>query len=375
MDNEYGVVDENRLTLVGLLTFFDPPKTSAATAIHALQAGGVAVKILTGDNERITLNVCQAIGLQAESVLLGSEIAELSRTDLAIAARKTTVFARLTPNDKERVVQALRDQQHVVGFLGDGINDAPALRAADVGISVNTAADIARDSADLVLLEKDLGVLETGMREGRRTFANMLKYIKLTASSNFGNVFSVLVASAFIPFMPILPLQLLLNNMLYDVSQTVMPFDHVDAESLQKPLKWNPRELGWFMVFFGPISSVFDIATFAVMWWIFGASSAAHATLFQSGWFVESLLSQTLIVHLLRTRKLPFMQSTASWPLLAMAGIVTLIGLVLPFSPYAGYFGLQTLPALFFPYLAGILLAYAALTQGLKGFYARRFGW
>ncbi len=374
-DMEFGVADESRMTLMGLLTFFDPPKTSSAAAIKALQSGGVDVKVLTGDNERITLHVCQSIGLPVKNVLLGADIAEMSDADLAAAAKHTTVFARLTPTDKERIVQVLRDAKHVVGFLGDGINDAPALRAADIGISVNTAADIARDSADLVLLEKDLGVLETGMREGRRTFANMLKYIKLTASSNFGNVFSVLAASAFIPFIPMLPLQMLLQNMLYDISQTVMPFDNVDAETLKKPSKWNPRELGWFMVFFGPISSIFDIVMFVLLWFGFGANSSARATLFHSGWFVEGLLSQTLIVHMLRTRKIPFLQSTAAKPLLIMAGLVTVIGLVLPMSPFAGYFGLQALPMIYFPCLLTVLVAYAALTQGLKDFYARRFGW
>ena len=259
--------------------------------------------------------------------------------------------------------------------MGDGINDAPALRAADIGISVDGAVDIAREAADIILLEKSLMVLEEGVIEGRRTFANMLKYIKMTASSNFGNVFSVLVASAFLPFLPMLPLHLLIQNLLYDVSQVAIPFDNVDDEQIQKPQRWNPSELGRFMVFFGPISSIFDILTFCLMWWVFQANVPEAQTLFQSGWFIEGLLSQTLIVHMIRTRRIPFVQSRAAWPLFAMTMVVMLIGIALPFSPLAGYLQLQALPLSYFPWLIAILAGYMTLTQMVKGFYSRRYGW
>ena len=253
---------------------------------------------------------------------------------------------------KERIVTLLKREGHVVGFMGDGINDAPALRAADIGISVDGAVDIAREAADIILLEKSLMVLEEGVIEGRRTFANMLKYIKMTASSNFGNVFSVLVASAFLPFLPMLPLHLLIQNLLYDVSQVAIPFDN-----------------------FGPISSIFDILTFCLMWWVFHANTPETQTLFQSGWFVVGLLSQTLIVHMIRTRRVPFIQSCASWPLMIMTVIVMIVGIALPFSPLASYLQLQALPLSYFPWLVAILAGYMTLTQLVKGFYSRRYGW
>ena len=259
--------------------------------------------------------------------------------------------------------------------MGDGINDAPALRAADIGISVDTAVDIAKEAADIILLEKSLMVLEAGVLEGRRTFANMLKYIKMTASSNFGNVFSVLVASAFIPFLPMLPMHLLVQNLLYDISQVAIPFDNVDEELLRQPQRWQPSEIGRFMVFFGPISSVFDLTTFAMMWFVFGAQSPAKQTLFQSGWFIVGLLTQTLIVHMIRTAKLPFIQSRASPPLMFMTGIIMAIGIFLPMGPLAHYFKLQALPPLYFVFLPFILLAYMGLTQAMKGIYRRRYGW
>jgi P-type Mg2+ transporter len=263
----------------------------------------------------------------------------------------------------------------VVGFMGDGINDAPALRAADIGISVDSAVDIAKEAADIILLEKSLLVLDAGVVEGRTTFCNMLKYIRMTASSNFGNVFSVLVASAFLPFLPMLPLQLLVLNLLYDVGQTGIPFDNVDADLVTQPLKWNPTDIGRFMLFFGPISSLFDIITFAVMWWVFAAHSAAQQGLFQSAWFVESLLTQTLVVHMLRTPKLPFVQSHAAVPLLVMTLFIMAIGLWLPLSPLADYFKLQALPAAYYGWLVAILLGYCTLTTLMKRLYIRRFGW
>ncbi|WP_025915620.1 magnesium-translocating P-type ATPase [Herminiimonas sp. CN] len=371
----YGVADEGELTLIGYIAFLDPPKESTAPALKALKANGVEVKVLTGDNDLVTLRVCKEVGLAVKGVLLGAAIEGMSDAELSAASETTTVFAKLTPSHKERIVRVLRGNGHVVGFMGDGINDAPALRAADIGISVDSAVDIAKEAADIILLEKSLMVLEEGVIEGRKTFANMLKYIKMTASSNFGNVFSVLVASAFIPFLPMLPLHLLVQNLLYDISQITIPFDNVDAEALSTPQKWNPDELSRFMVFFGPISSVFDIGTFALMWFVFGANTPEHQTLFQSGWFIEGLLSQTLIVHMIRTRKIPFLQSRAAWPLLAMTLLIGSIGIFLPMGPLAHYFKLQALPLSYFPWLIAILLCYVGLTQAMKGIYARRYGW
>jgi Mg2+-importing ATPase len=371
----YGVADESELTLIGYVAFLDPPKESAAPAIKALAEHGVAVKVLTGDNELVTAKICREVGLEQHGVLLGSDIERMSDKVLAEAVESHNVFAKLTPAHKERIVRALKANGHVVGFMGDGINDAPALRTADIGISVDTAVDIAKEAADIILLEKSLMVLEEGVLEGRRTFANMLKYIKMTASSNFGNVFSVLVASAFIPFLPMLPMHLLVQNLLYDVSQTAIPFDNVDEELLKQPQRWNPADIGRFMVFFGPISSVFDILTYALMWFVFGANTVAQQTLFQSGWFVEGLLTQTLIVHLIRTPKIPFIQSRAATPLLVMTVIIMAIGIFLPMGPLAHYFKLQALPPLYFVFLPMILLAYMGLTQAMKGIYFRRYGW
>ena len=371
----YGVADESDLVLIGYIAFLDPPKESTKPALDALREHGITVKILTGDNELVTAKICRQVGLAVDGMLLGNDVEKMSDAELAAAVDTTTVFAKLSPTHKERIVRVLHDKGHVVGFMGDGINDAPALRAADIGISVDTAVDIAKEAADIILLEKSLMVLEEGVLEGRKTFANMLKYIKMIASSNFGNVFSVLVASAFLPFLPMLPLHLLVQNLLYDISQITIPFDNVDKEFLEKPQRWNAAEIGRFMVFFGPISSIFDITTFALMWYIFGANTPEHQTLFQSGWFIEGLLSQTLIVHMIRTRKIPFFQSRASWALLSMTLIIMLVGILLPMSPLAHYFKLQALPLTYFPWLLLILGAYAVLTQAMKGWYARRYGW
>ncbi|MGE5385711.1 MAG: magnesium-translocating P-type ATPase [Betaproteobacteria bacterium] len=371
----YGVADECALTLVGYIAFLDPPKESAAPALLALQANGVTVKVLTGDNALVTAKICHEVGLPVEGMLLGADVEAMSDEALLRAAKVTTVFAKLSPAHKERVVRVLHDAGHVVGFMGDGINDAPALRAADIGISVDSAVDIAKEAADIILLEKSLMVLEAGVIEGRRTFANMLKYIKMTASSNFGNVFSVLVASAFLPFLPMLPMHLLVQNLLYDISQVGIPFDNVDAEFLQSPQRWNPDELGRFMIFFGPISSIFDITTYLLMWFVFGANTPEHQTLFQSGWFIEGLLSQTLVVHMIRTRQVPFLQSRASWPLIGMTTATMLAGIFIVMGPLAHYFKLAPLPLSYFPWLGAILLGYMALTQTMKGFYSRRYGW
>jgi len=321
------------------------------------------------------VRVCGQVGLSVGSVLLGPKVEAMSDEALGHAVEAHQIFAKLTPLHKERIVRALRSNGHVVGFMGDGINDAPALRAADIGISVDSAVDIAKEAADIILLEKSLMVLEEGVIEGRKTFSNMLKYIRMTASSNFGNVFSVLVASAFLPFLPMLPLQLLVQNLLYDISQIAIPFDNVDEELVTKPLKWNPADIGRFMVFFGPISSIFDISTFALMWWVFGANTEAAQTLFQSGWFVVGLLTQTLIVHMIRTPRIPFLQSTAALPLLGMTALIMAIGIWLPMGPLAGYVKLQALPTSYFPWLAGILLGYCVLTTVMKRYYIRRFGW
>ncbi|MEQ1104987.1 magnesium-translocating P-type ATPase [Acinetobacter ursingii] len=371
----FSVKDESDLILAGYITFLDPPKESARPAIQQLHAHGVSVKVLTGDNEFVTQKICQEIGIPHEKVLLGGMIETLSDEDLKLVVEEYTIFAKLSPIHKERIVEQLKANGHVVGFLGDGINDAAAIRAADIGISVDSAVDIAKESADLILLEKSLMVLENGVIEGRRTFANMLKYIKMTASSNFGNVFSVLVASAFIPFLPMLPIHLLVQNLLYDVSQIAIPFDHVDEEQLEKPQRWQPSEVGRFMVVFGPISSIFDILTFGMMWFVFDANTPAQQSLFQSGWFVVGLLTQTLIVHMIRTKKIPFIQSCAATPLVVMTMIISAIGIFLPMGPLAHYFKLEALPLTYFLYLPCILLAYMCVTQWIKGIYIRRYGW
>ncbi len=375
VQKDYRVPDEFDLTLIGYVAFLDPPKETTAPALKALAEHGVAVKVLTGDNELVTAKICKEVGLEPNGVVLGSELERMSDAELAHVVETHDVFAKLTPAHKERIVRCLKANGHVVGFMGDGINDAPALRTADIGISVDTAVDIAKEAADIILLEKSLMVLEEGVIEGRKTFANILKYLKMTASSNFGNVFSVSVASAFIPFLPMLPMHLLVQNLLYDISQIAIPFDHVDEELLKKPQRWQPGDIGRFMVFFGPISSIFDIITYAMMWFIFSANTVEEQTLFQSGWFIVGLLTQTLIVHMIRTPKIPFIQSRAATPLLVMSSLIMAIGIFLPMGPLAHYFKLQALPPLYFMFLPMILLAYMGLTQAMKGLYTRRFGW
>jgi Mg2+-importing ATPase len=293
---------------------------------------------------------------------------------LADKVGNTEVFPGQIPEQKLEQVRSETMKSPTV-FMGDGINDAPALRAADIGISVDRAVDIAKEAADIILLEKSLLVLDEGVVEGRTTFCNMLKYIRMTASSNFGNVLSVLVASAFLPFLPMLPLQLLVQNLLYDIGQTGIPFDNVDADLVTHPLKWDPSDIGRFMLFFGPISSLFDIITFSVMWWVFSANTVVSQTLFQSGWFVVGLLTQTLVVHMVRTPKLPFIESHAAAPLMAMTVLIMGVGLWLPMGPLAADFGLQPLPPAYFGWLAAILIGYCTLTTLMKRFYIRRFGW
>ncbi|EOY5383493.1 magnesium-translocating P-type ATPase [Cronobacter dublinensis] len=366
--------DENGLIIEGVLTFLDPPKESAAHAIAALQEHGVTVKVLTGDHPLVAARICEQVGIDNRVVLTGNEIAAMDDARLADAVQTCAIFATLTPLQKSRILQALQRNGHTVGFLGDGINDAPALHDADVGISVDSAADIAKESSDIILLEKDLRVLGEGVITGRETFGNILKYLNMTASSNFGNVFSVLVASAFLPFLPMLAIHLLVQNLMYDISQLSLPWDRMDNAFLRQPRKWDAPNIRRFMLWIGPTSSLFDIATFAVMWFVFAANTPAMQALFQSGWFVEGLLSQTLVVHMLRTRKIPFIQSCAALPVLVTTFIVMAVGVAIPFSPLGHWIGLVPLPLAYFPWLAGILFAYCVVAQLMKRFYIRRFG-
>jgi Mg2+-importing ATPase len=366
--------DESDLVLLGYIAFLDPPKASAAQAIAALAAHGVQVKVLTGDNEIITRKICREVNLPVERVALGHELESLSQEQVADLAESTQVLAKLSPMQKAAVIAALQRKGHVVGFLGDGINDGPALKSADVGISVDSAVDIAKESADIILLEKSLLVLDEGVIEGRKIFGNVVKYIRMGASSNFGNMFSVLGASAWLPFLPMAPVQVLANNLLYDVSQTAIPSDNVDEEYLLRPRRWEIGNIGRYMLFIGPISSIFDYVTYAVMYFLFGATTVAQASLFQTGWFVESLLSQTLIIHIIRTGRLAFIESRASAPLLFTSLAVCAVGIWLPYSSFASALGFEHLPTLYWPILAAMLLAYLALTHLIKIWFHRRFG-
>ena len=376
---QYKVADENALVVRGFLTFLDPPKDSAAPAIRALHEYGVTVKVLTGDNPIVTSKVCREVGLNPGTPLLGPAIELMDDIALCQAVRDCTVFAKLTPLHKSRVVKALQANGHTVGFLGDGINDAPALRDADVGISVDSGADIAKETADIILLDKDLMVLEEGVIKGRETFGNILKYLNITASSNFGNVFSVLVASAWLPWEPMLALHLLIQNLIYDISQLVLPWDKMDKEFLKKPRKWEAGHIRRFMVWLGPTSSVFDISTFILMWTVFGAGAAYYAngggqSIMNSGWFIVGLASQTLVVHMLRTRKIPFIQSRASLPVMISTIIAVGIGCWLPFSPLAESIGFISLDSSYWYWLAATMFSYMLLAQLVKTIYIRRYG-
>jgi Mg2+-importing ATPase len=368
----YSVKDESDLILLGFLAFLDPPKDTATEALKRLHSLSVDVKVLTGDNEIITAYICKEVGMPVEHLLLGSQIETMSETELAEAASTTSVFARLVPAHKERIIHALQSKGHVLGFMGDGINDAPALKAADVGISVDSAVDIAKESSDIILLENSLLVLEQGVLEGRRVFGNIIKYIKMAASSNFGNMFSVVGASAFLPFLPMLPIQVLTNNLLYDFSQTTIPTDGVDADWLIKPRKWGIGNILRFILFIGPISSIFDYLTFFMMLYVFNCWH--NPVLFQTGWFVESLFTQTLIIHVIRTNKIPFIQSWASWPLILTSVIIVAAGAWLTVSPLANTLGFVPLPPLYWLFLAIMLLGYAILTQVVKTWFIHRFG-
>ncbi|WP_080494117.1 magnesium-translocating P-type ATPase [Burkholderia ubonensis] len=377
---QYRTADERDLVVRGFLTFLDPPKESAAPALAALRENGVAVKVLTGDNPTVTMKVCRQVGLEPGKPVLGTEVDALDDATLAQVVERTTVFAKLTPLQKARIVTALQANGHTVGFLGDGINDAPALRDADVGISVDSGADIAKETADIILLEKSLMVLEEGVIKGRETFGNILKYLNMTASSNFGNVFSVLVASAFLPWEPMLATQLLVLNLVYDTSQMLLPWDRMDPEFLKKPRKWEAGNIKRFMLWVGPTSSVFDITTYLLMWTVFGAGALYHLhggasgqVVMNSGWFIESLVSQTLVVHLLRTQKIPFLQSTAALPVLLSTVTAIAIGCWLPFSPFADALGFMHLPGSYWLWLAATMVGYILLAQTVKTIYVRRY--
>lgn len=393
----FGVKDECDMVLIGYLAFLDPPKESTADAIGALQAHGVTTKILTGDNDKVTRTICKQVGLEVRNMLLGSDLDSMTDEALARAAETTDVFAKLTPDQKSRVVSVLRGNGHTVGFLGDGINDAAAMKSADIGISVDTAVDVAKESADIILLEKDLMVLEQGIIEGRKTYANMIKYIKMTASSNFGNMFSVLAASALLPFLPMMSVHLIFLNLIYDLSCTAIPWDNVDEEFIAKPRKWDASSVGSFMIWIGPTSSVFDFTTYIFMYFVFcplfiskgilfndlaahysgaelAAMQARYIGLFQAGWFVESMWSQTLVIHMIRTPKLPFLQSraSASVTLLTMTGIAVLT--VIPFTAFGRVLGFVALPAAYFAYLIPCILLYMILATSLKKAYVRHYG-
>ncbi len=369
----YGVADEANLILAGMIGFLDPPKETAGPAIEALQRQGIKVCVITGDNEIATRRICREIGFTVQGLIEGSALEGMDDAALKQTVENHNVFVRTAPLQKSLIVNAFKDQGHTVGFLGDGINDAPALRDADVGISVDNAVDIAKESAEIILLEKSLMILEEGVGRGRLVFGNIMKYIKMTVSSNFGNVFSVLAASIFIPFPPMLPLHLLTQNLLYDISQISIPWDRVDEEYIERPQKWNPQSILKFTLYIGPVSSVFDFTTFALLWYVFGANSAAEQSFFHTGWFVLGLLSQTMIVHMIRTRKIPFIESTAAKPVLVMTGLVMIVGLILPFTPFGAAIGFVTLPPAYFFWLILTLVAYFVVMQAVKTWYLRRF--
>jgi Mg2+-importing ATPase len=381
----FSVEDESDLILLGYIAFFDPPKDSAVVALQNLSRMGISVKILTGDNELVAKKVCRDVGIPSESLLTGEQLQRATPNQLEDWVETTTIFARLSPSQKEEIIQALQRRGHVVGFLGDGINDTLAMKKADVGISVDTAVDVAKESSDIVLLEKSLHVLEDGIAEGRKVFGNIIKYIRMGASSNFGNMFSVVGGSYFLPFLPMAPIQILLNNLLYDISQVGIPTDRVDPEFTETPRKWNIGNIKKFMVFIGPMSSIFDYATYFLMLFFFKCSQfvnpnilpsmkAYYENLFHTGWFVESILTQTMIVHIIRTRKIPFFQSAASPGLLITTLLVMAIGAFLPYSPFAEMFGFVPLPAIYWLWIFGFLLTYAVLTHTVKVWFFNKYG-
>lgn len=368
---EYSVADESGLTLLGFMAFLDPPKETSKEAIEKFHKYNVDVKVLTGDNDIVTKKICKDVGLPVEKILLGSDVDNLSDEELGEVAETTQVFAKLSPMHKERIIKALQARNHVVGFMGDGINDAPALKTSDVGISVDGAVDIAKESSDIILLENSLLVLEEGVMEGRRVFGNIVKYIKMTASSSFGNMFSVLGASIFLPFLPMLPIQVLANNLLYNISQTAIPTDSVDDEWIERPRKWEIDDIKKFIICIGPISSIFDYTTYFVMLFLFNCWG--NPSLFQTGWFIESLFTQTLIIHVIRTNKIPFIQSRGSKPLMITSLIIAACGIVLINSPLASSFGFVKLPMLYYPILFLTLACYVVLTQIVKNWFIKKY--
>jgi len=394
----FSIADESDMILLGYIAFLDPPKESARKAIASLAHYGVATKILTGDNSLVTRKICKDVHLDAGEIITGDQIVDLDEEQLGELAEKTSVFARLSPAQKERIIVALQKRGHVIGYMGDGINDALSMRVADVGISVDTAVDVAKESADIILLENSLMVLEDGILEGRKVFANIIKYIRMSASSNFGNMFSMTGSSYFLPFLPMAPVQVLVNNLLYDFSQTGIPSDHVDEEYMQKPRKWNLENIRRFMMCVGPTSSIFDYSTFLLMLFFFkcndlGLAAPAEllhrfaggphvapdstyaAALFHSGWFVESIITQTLIVHVIRTRKIPFIQSCASPVLILTTLLIILIGSALPYiPPVAAYLGFVPLPPIYWLFIALTIACYVTLTHSVNAWFARKFG-
>ncbi|HEV2702784.1 MAG TPA: magnesium-translocating P-type ATPase [Steroidobacteraceae bacterium] len=366
--------DETDLILLGYIAFLDPPKDSAIPALAALAGHGVSVKVLTGDNDIVARRICKAVGLIVDRTVLGPQLEAMSAEEFAAACQEGQLFARLSPTQKAAIIECLQRQHHVVGFLGDGINDGPALKQADVGISVDSAVDIAKESADIILLDKSLQVLDEGVIEGRKVFGNIIKYIRMGASSNFGNMFSVLGASAWLPFLPMAPVQVIANNLLYDFSQSAIPTDNVDAEYLVAPRRWEIGNIGRYMLFIGPISSIFDYVTFAIMYFGFGASTPQHAAQFQSVWFVESIVTQTLIIHVIRTRRIPFLQSRASLSLTVLSLLVCAAGMYLPYSFLAHSLGFVPLPPTYWSYLAATVVGYLLLTHLTKTWFHRRFG-
>lgn len=370
----YQVADESQLILSGYIAFLDPPKESAEPAIKALGEYGVTVKILTGDNLEVSRKICHDVGIAAQNIMTGSQIDQMSDAELAAEASAVSVFVKLYPQQKARIIKALQQQGHVVGFMGDGINDGPALKAADVGISVENAVDIAKESADIILMEKNLMVIKDGLIEGRKVFGNIIKYIRMSGSSNFGNMLSVLGASAFLPFLPMAPVHIMLNNLLYDFSQTAVATDEVDQEYISRPRKWELNHLARYIFTIGPISSLFDYLTFALMWFVFKCTAPEQASLFQTAWFVESLLSQILIVHIIRTGRIPILQSKPSKPLLLTTVIICLLGAYLPYSDFASKLQMVPLPTAYWLYLSLIILVYAALTQWVKMYLIKHYG-
>lgn len=371
---QYSIADENDLVLLGYIAFLDPPKETTTEAVKSLEQLGITLKILTGDNELVTQKICHTVELSVKGVLLGVDIDKLDDDELAQQAQTTTVFAKLTPEHKQRIIKALR-KNHVVGFLGDGINDSPALKSADIGLSVDNAVDIAKESADMILMEQNLLVLRDGVTEGRKTYGNLIKYIRMTTSSNFGNVLSMIGASLLLPFLPMKPIHILIQNLLYDLSQTAIPFDRVDEEFLQKPRRWEILNIERFMLCFGPVSSLFDYLLFAIMWFVFEANTIEKQALFQAGWFIEGLLSQTLIVHMIRTREIPFLQSWPAPQLLGMTLLVIAIGIYIPYSPVSTILGFSPPPVAYFFWLSGILIGYFLLTQAVKYWFIRKYGY